>query len=71
PYKITWSDRDVSTPTRTGLSEGSYTATISDYYGDFTTTVTCSLVEEYSCVCPPGFEVNLIHLLVVLFHQDK
>jgi hypothetical protein len=57
PYKITWSDRSVNTPTRTGLSEGSYTATITDYYGDFTTTVTCSLVEEYSCVCPPGFEV--------------
>lgn len=58
PYKITWSDRDVSTPTRTGLSEGSYTATISDYYGDFTTTVTCTLVEEVVCVCDPGFVLD-------------
>lgn len=57
PYTIKWSDSIVTTATRYGLREGSYTATVTDYYGDFSTTVTCSLVEEYSCVCPPGFEI--------------
>jgi len=57
PYTIKWSDSNVTTATRFGLREGSYTATVTDYYGDFSTTVTCSLVEEYSCVCPPGFEI--------------
>ena len=40
PYEVTWSNGE-SSPMISGLSTGSYSATIVDYYGDYTATTTC------------------------------
>lgn len=40
PYEVTWSNGE-SSPSISGLSTGSYSATIVDYYGDYTATTTC------------------------------
>jgi hypothetical protein len=42
PYLITWNNGNLG-PYITNLSEGYYTATVIDYYGDFTATTTCSI----------------------------
>jgi len=43
PYNISW-DNGNGTPIITNLSVGSYGATITDYYGDFSARTTCVLV---------------------------
>jgi hypothetical protein len=48
PYTIIWSNGNVA-PAIQNLSIGKYTATIIDYYGDFTAVTTCSLVSQYDC----------------------
>lgn len=40
PYEVNWSNGE-SSPYISGLSTGSYSATIIDYYGDYTATTTC------------------------------
>lgn len=42
PYNITWSNGLQGSPL-TNLSPGNYTATVTDYYGDFTATTTCTV----------------------------
>ena len=42
PYNITWANGN-STTSIGNLSVGSYPATITDYYGDFTANTTCVL----------------------------
>ncbi len=41
PYKIKWEGRDETTSCLKNLGGGSYTATITDKFGDYTTTKTC------------------------------
>lgn len=48
PYKIFWSNGNVA-PAIQNLTVGKYTATVVDYYGDFSATTTCELVSEYDC----------------------
>jgi len=43
PYNIVWSNGNIG-PSIYNLMEGSYTATTTDYYGDFTSTTICELV---------------------------
>jgi len=40
PYDVTWNNGE-SSPTISNLAAGSYSATIIDYYGDYTATTTC------------------------------
>lgn len=42
PYYISWENGSQGT-TLTNLSPGDYTATVVDYYGDFTETITCTV----------------------------
>ena len=42
PYNVTWNNGAQGT-LLTNLSPGSYTATVVDYYGDFTATTTCNV----------------------------
>jgi len=42
PYNVTWNNGGQGT-LLTNLSPGSYTATVVDYYGDFTGTTTCEV----------------------------
>jgi hypothetical protein len=42
PYNVTWDNGSQGT-LLTNLSPGSYTATVVDYYGDFTATTTCTV----------------------------
>jgi hypothetical protein len=44
PYSIVWSNGVVNTNLLTNLQSGSYTATVVDYYGDFTASTTCDVV---------------------------
>jgi len=44
PYNIQWSNGATS-QTLYGLGGGEYTATVTDYYGDFTSVTTCVLVQ--------------------------
>ena len=50
PYTITWSNGSVtsgiSPQSINNLSAGTYSATIIDYWGDFTATTTCSIPKE-------------------------
>lgn len=43
PYEITWSNGNIG-PDIFNLVEGSYTATTTDYYGDFTAVTICELL---------------------------
>lgn len=43
PYTIYWADGVSKDKTRTGLKQGSYSATVVDFYGDYTATTICSL----------------------------
>jgi len=45
PYEVTWSNGE-SSPMISGLSTGSYSATIVDYYGDYTATTTCTVESD-------------------------
>jgi hypothetical protein len=58
PYRITWTNGSQN-QNLTSVGVGQYTATVVDYYGDFSATTTCSvgsssvLVEEFfSCTDP-------------------
>jgi len=42
PYKVTWDNGSQGT-LLTNLTPGEYTATVVDYYGDFTATTTCNV----------------------------
>ena len=42
PYNVTWDNGSQGT-LLTNLSPGNYTATVVDYYGDFTATTTCTV----------------------------
>ena len=44
PYTIVWSNGVVNTTILTNLQSGSYTASVIDYYGDFSATTTCDVV---------------------------
>jgi hypothetical protein len=44
PYNIHWSNGGAS-QTLYGLGGGEYTATVTDYYGDFTSVTTCLLIQ--------------------------
>lgn len=48
PYTIIWSNGNIS-PAIQNLTVGQYTATVIDYYGDFSATTTCTLTSEYDC----------------------
>ena len=53
PYTVFWEVGSYA-PALTNLSVGSYTATVTDYYGDFTEVTTCVLTAEtivYSAMC--------------------
>ena len=45
PYNVSWSNGSQGTYL-TNLTPGNYTATVTDYYGDFTATTTCSVGYE-------------------------
>ena len=42
PYNVTWNNGSTGT-LLTNLGPGDYTATVVDYYGDFTGTTTCTV----------------------------
>ena len=55
PYSVTW-ENGAQTQFLAGVAAGDYTATVTDYYGDFTATTTCTvpystfyLEEFYDC----------------------
>lgn len=48
PYTIIWSNGNIS-PAIENLTIGTYTATVIDYYGDFTATTTCELTHDLDC----------------------
>ena len=50
PYNISWSNGG-NTPTITNLGNGSYTAFVVDYYGDYSATTTCVLSTETPVGC--------------------
>jgi hypothetical protein len=43
PYNVTWSGGGSQLQTLTNLAPGEYTATVIDYFGDFTATTTCEV----------------------------
>lgn len=43
PYTIYWSDSASKEKTRFGLKQGSYSATVVDFYGDYTASTVCTL----------------------------
>lgn len=45
PYDVTWNNGE-SSPTISNLAAGSYSATIIDYYGDYTASTTCVVESE-------------------------
>jgi hypothetical protein len=48
PYTIIWSNGNIS-PAINNLSVGEYSATVIDYYGDFSAETTCTLSVEVDC----------------------
>jgi hypothetical protein len=48
PYVVSWSNGNIS-PAINNLTVGEYTATVVDYYGDFTATTVCTLSVEKDC----------------------
>jgi hypothetical protein len=59
PYSVSWSNGSHS-QNLTNLQVGDYTATVVDYYGDFTGTTTCTVgaetfyIEEFESCTSPG-----------------
>jgi len=43
PYTIMWSNGAQNTTSLTGVTAGVYSATVIDYYGDYTATTTCNV----------------------------
>ena len=69
PYTIIWSNGNVA-PAIQNLTVGKYTATVVDYYGDFTATTTCELVSQYDCTFSGMVEnvvvdVNSVYLITI------
>jgi len=48
PYTVFWDNGNISLAIQ-NLTVGSYTATVVDYYGDFSATTTCILSSDYDC----------------------
>ena len=44
PYSIVWSNGVVDTTTISGITPGTYSAIVTDYYGDFTASTTCTVI---------------------------
>ena len=44
PYSIVWSNGVVDTTTISGVTPGTYSAIVTDYYGDFTASTTCTII---------------------------
>ena len=44
PYSIVWSNGVVDTTTINGVKPGTYSAIVTDYYGDFTASTTCTII---------------------------
>jgi hypothetical protein len=57
PYTIFWEVGSFA-PALTNLGVGSYTATVTDYYGDFSATTTCVLTAETLSLSAMCFEVR-------------
>lgn len=53
PYKYTWSGANIGVKNRAPAIDdvpvGSYTVTVVDYWGDFTSTTTCTLTAKTDC----------------------
>ena len=68
PYNVSWNNGSQGT-LLTNLSPGNYTATVVDYYGDFTATTTCTVgfdsfyIETFEDCKTPG---NFIYYLADL-----
>ena len=66
PYKVVWLFPDNTLTTGTtiyNLSAGIYTATVTDKYFDYTTTVTCELIEPLNCIYSGAIdELHYIYL---------
>jgi len=43
PYSVSWSNGQKNVNILTGVTVGTYTATVIDYYGDYTATTTCTV----------------------------
>lgn len=54
PYKISWNNGS-QTQYLTGLQFGTYTANITDYYGDFSATTTCTVSTNYGAILESFF----------------
>jgi hypothetical protein len=71
PYNVSWNNGSHGT-LLTNLSPGEYTATVVDYYGDFTATTTCTVgfdtffLEEFEDCKTPG---NYIYYLANMSDQ--
>jgi hypothetical protein len=57
PYTVFWEIGSYA-PALINIGVGSYKATVTDYYGDFTATTTCILSAETSIVLPMCFVVE-------------
>ena len=44
PYSVFWSNGVTGSTSISGVTSGTYSATVIDYYGDFTVSTTCSVV---------------------------
>ena len=54
PYKISWNNGS-QTQYLTGLQFGTYTANVTDYYGDFSATTTCTVSTNYAAILEEFF----------------
>ena len=52
PYTIEWSTGDVGETTLSNIVAGTYSATVTDYYGDFTQTATCVVEGPAPAITP-------------------
>ena len=54
PYQISWSN-GAQTQIITGLQYGTYTANVTDYYGDFSATTTCTVNTNFAALLEEFF----------------
>lgn len=54
PYQISWSN-GAQTQFITGLQYGTYTANVTDYYGDFSATTTCTVGTNFAALLEEFF----------------
>ena len=50
PYETTWWNYNITSPALNGVKSGSYTATTTDYWKDYTAITVCTIVTERDCV---------------------